>query len=176
HLTLITVAQDPKRDLRTKLTAKFDWRAIDELSDLRQAKVDYTLEEMPENSPTGTTLEIRRLKAAADFTKATSLRTDVLRIVTPLQGLDAGKFRQIHQGSKVDPGFRVILPGDEGEGTTEVDVAELVLRYYWARLQVELTGKKLLFQVWFSSSREPKTLELKVNSAISAGFVADIRY
>src|SRR5262249_4723735 len=47
---------------------------------------------------------------------------------------------------------------------------------YWARLQVELTGKKLLFQVWFSSSREPKTLELKVNSAISAGFVADIRY
>jgi signal transduction histidine kinase len=176
HLSLITVAQDPKRHLRTKLTAHFDWPAIDRLDDLRQAKVDYTLEEMPEDSSTGTTLEVRKLKASADFTSTSSLRSDVLRIVTPLQGLDPGKFRRIYEGSKTDPGFRVKLPGSEAEGAAEVDLADLVLKNYWARLRIELTGKDLVYRVWFSSSREPKTLELKVQSTISAGFVADIRY
>ena len=176
HLTLITIAEDPKRHLRTKLTARFDWPAIDRLRDLRQAKVDYTLEQMPANSPTGTILEVRKLKASSDFTAATSLRTDVLRIVTPLQGLEPGRFKQIYEGSKTDPGFRVLLPGTEAEGAVEVDLAELVLRNYWARLQIELTGKKLTFNVSFSSSRQPKTLELQVNNTISAGVVADIRY
>ena len=176
HLTLITVAEDPKRHLRTKLTAHFDWPVIDLLSDLRQAEVDYTLEEMPEGSPTGTTLEVRKLKASTDFTSTSSLRSAVLRIVTPLQGLDPGKFRRIHEGSKTDPGFRVKLPGSEAEGSIEVDLADLVLKNYWARLRIELIGKDLVYRVWFSSSREPKTLELKVQSAMSAGFVADVRY
>lgn len=176
HLTLITVAEDSKRHLRTRLIAKFDWPAIDRLTDLRQAEVDYVLEQMPEDSATGTTLEVRRLKASADFTSASSLRADVLRIVTPLQGLDPGRFKQIYEGSKTDPGFRVILPGTEAEGAAEVDIADLVLRNYWARLQIDLSGKNLVFRVSFSSSRQPKTLELKVDSAISAGFVADVRY
>jgi len=176
HLTLITVAEDPKRHLRTKLTARFDWPAIDRLSDLRQAKVDYTLEQMPEDLPTGTSLEVRKLKASADFTSTSSLRSAVLRIVTPLQGLDPGKFRQIYQGSRTDPGFRVILPGSEAEGAAEVDLADLVLRNFWARLQIELTNNNLVYKVWFSSPREPKILEMKIQSVISAGFVADIRY
>jgi signal transduction histidine kinase len=176
HLTLITTAEDPERHLRTRLTAKFDWPLIDRLNDLRQAKVDYKLEEAADDAETGTILQVRKLKASADFTSASSLRSDVLRIVTPLQGLDPGRFRQAYQGSKTDPGFRVTLPGTEAEGTPEVDLADLVLRNYWARLQVELTGKSLVFQVSFSASRAPKTLELKVESAISAGFVADIRY
>jgi signal transduction histidine kinase len=176
QLTLITVAEDPKRRLRTRLTAKFDWPTIDRLSDLRQAQVDYTLEQMPEDATTGTILEVGELKTSSDFTSTSSLRADVLRIVTPLQGLDAGRFRQIYQGSRTDPGFRVILPGAEEESAPEVDLAELVLRNHWARLQIDLTGKNLVFRVWFSSSKQPKTLELKVDSAISAGFVADIRY
>ena len=176
HLTLVTIAEDPERHVRTRLTAKFDWPAIDRLNDLRQAKVEYTLEQMAEDSETGTTLEVQKLKASADFTSESSLRADVLRIVTPLQGLDPGRFRQIYGGAKTDPGFRVILPGTEAEGTTEVDLAELVLRNYWARLQIELSGKTLTFKVLFSSPRPPKTLEVEVGNAISAGFVADIRY
>lgn len=174
HLRLITVAEDPKRHLRTKLTADFDWPTIDRLDDLRKAKVEYTLEEVPD--PTGTTLEIRKLKESADFTSTSSLRSHVLRIVTPLQGLEPGKFRRLYEGSKRDPGFQVKLPGSEAEGAAEVDLANLVLRNYWARLQIELTGKDLVYRVWFSSSREPKTLELTTKNAISAGFVADVRY
>jgi HSP90 family molecular chaperone len=110
-LTLITVAEDPKRKFRTKLTARFDWPQIDALTDIRDAKVDYTLESVAPHAPTGTTLAVRRLKTSTDFTSASSLRAEVLRIVTPLQGLEAGRFKPARQDSKRDPGFRVLLPG-----------------------------------------------------------------
>src|SRR5574341_1327429 len=172
HLTLITIADDAKRGFKTQLSAQFDWPRIDKFSDLREAKVDYTLETVPEDSPTGVTLEIRRLKSSTAFAGKSSLRADVLRIVSPLSGLDAGRFARSHKGSKTDPGFRVLLPGgDEEEG---VNLADLVLRNYWARLRIDLTGKRLSFSVAFASSKEPKTLEVTVATAISAGFVADI--
>jgi len=175
-LTLITTAEDPGRRFRTKLTARFDWPQIDQLTDIREAKVEYTLERVAADTPTGTTLEVRGLKTSTGFTSESSLRANILRIVTPLPALEAGRFKPAHQDSKGDPGFRVLLPGDQQGGPDGVDLAELVLRNYWARLQIELSGKDLAFRVWFSSSREPKTLEAKVSTAISAGFVADIRY
>lgn len=176
HLTLITVAEDPSHGFNTRLTARFDWRKIDLLSNIRDAKVDYTLERVEPDTPTGTILEVRKLKTSTGFTSESSLRADVLRIVTPLQGLDAGRFKPAYQNSKTDPGFRVVLPGNQEDGSADVDLADLVLRNYWARLQIELNGNRLTFKVWFSSSRVPKTLEVKVATAISAGFVADIRY
>jgi signal transduction histidine kinase len=176
HLTLITVADDRKRDIRTRLTARFDWPKIDRLNDINNAKVDYTLEQMAADAPTGTSLEIRKLKTSTEFTGEKSLRSDVLRIVTPLQGLDAGRFKSSSQSSKTDPGFRVTLPGDDGEARSDIDVAGLVLKNHWARLQIDLKEHRLTFKVWFSSSRAPKTLEVKVSTAISAGFVADVRF
>lgn len=176
HLTLTTVAQDSKRKSKTRLTARFDWPEIDRLSDIRNAEVHYRLDQLSADAPTGTTLEVRQLKTSTDFTGESSLRSDVLRIVTPLQGLEAGRFKPAHQDSKKDPGFRVVLPGAQEEGPREIDLAELVLRNYWARLQIDLTDNRLAFTVWFSSSREPKTLEVKVSTAISAGLAADIRF
>jgi signal transduction histidine kinase len=176
HLSLITIATDPIRKKKTKLTAIFDWPKIDRLSDIRDAEVAYKLEQVSAETETGTTLEIRSLKTSTEFTGQKSLRSSVLRIVTPLQGLDAGRFKGASQGSETDPGFRVILPGDAGEEREEIDLAELVLKNYWARLQINLTGKNLTFNVWFSNSKIPKTLKLTVSTTISAGLVADIRY
>lgn len=176
HLTLITVAKDQERGLKTRLKAQFDWPQIDQFSDIRDAKVHYTLEQAGADTPTGTTLEVRRVKASMDFTSTASLRANVLRMVTPLHGLDAGRFKPSHKDSKTDPGFRVVLPGAQEEGPAEVDLADLVLRNYWARLYIDLNDKRLTLKVWFSSSREPKTLEVKVSTAISGGVVADIRY
>ncbi len=176
HLTLTTIAQDLKRTFNTRLTARFDWPKIDRLSDISDAEVDYTLEQAPVDAPTGTTLEIRKLKTSTEFTGEKSLRSNVLRIVTPLQGLDAGRFKSSHLSSKTDPGFRVVLPGDEEAGRSEVDVAELVLKHYWAKLKIELREHLLTFHVWFSSSRAPKLLKVRVSTAVSAGFVADIRF
>ncbi|MGD0013022.1 MAG: sensor histidine kinase [Bryobacteraceae bacterium] len=175
-LTLVTFAEDPKRRCKTRLTARFDWPRLDLLRDIRDAEVDYILERVTADTQTGTTLEVRGLKTSTDFTSQSSLRANVLRIVTPLQGLEAGRFKPAHEDSKTDPGFRVRLPGTQQEGPGEIDLAELVLRNYWARLQIELDAKRLTFKVWFPSSRAPKTFQLDVSTAISGGFVADIRY
>jgi len=177
QLYLSTVADDPKRHLRVKLTARFDWPRIDRLTDIRDAKINYTLEAAPSGTPTGTVLEVRGLKTSTDFTGKSSLRSDVLRIVSPLPALEAGRFTPKHEGSKVDPGFDVTLPGaKDQEASEDVDLAKLVLDNYWARLQIELTRRRLCFRVWLLSSREPRTLEVETSTAISAGFIADIRY
>ena len=175
HLKLISVAFDPSRKVKTKLTAIFDWPEIDKFADISNAQVEYQLEHMHDSSATGTTLEIRKLKTSAGFTGERSLRSSVLRIVTPLQGLDAGRFKRAQQGSDNDPGFRVLLPGDD-EQTANVDLAELVLKNYWARLVIQLSGSNLTLSVSFWNTRAPRTLEVKVSTAISAGFTADIRY
>jgi signal transduction histidine kinase len=176
QLTLITVAEDKERKFKTRLTAQFDWLSIDRVNDINKAEVDYTLEQVAQNTLTGTILQIRKLKTSTDFIRESSFRADVLRIVTPLQGLEAGRFKPAHQDSKTDPGFRVVLPGDQENKTGDVDLAKLVLSNYWARLQIDLKGKRLTFKVWFPSSRAPKTLEVKVSTSLSAGFVADIRF
>ena len=178
HLTLVSTADDPNRGAITRLTATFDWPEIDKLADIRLAEVSYKLERVADDAHTGTTLEIRQLNTPTDFASESSLRSDVLRIVTPLQGLESGRFKLGHRDSKTDPGFRVVLPtdGGAGMGTGEVDLAALVLENYWARLVIDLRGKRLMFKVWFSSSETPKTLEVNVPSSISKGFVADIRY
>src|SRR5258708_2916333 len=54
HLTLITTARDSTRELKAKLTAVFDWPQIDQLDDIRKATVNYKLERVPEDTPTGT--------------------------------------------------------------------------------------------------------------------------
>ena len=176
HLTLITIADDKERKCRTKLTARFDWLKIDRQSDLRETKVDYTLEQAGSDTKTGTTLQVQRLRVPTDFISAPSFRADVLKIVTPLQGLDAGRFKLTHLDSNNDPGFKVVLPRGQGEETTDVNLAELVLSNYWARLQIDLKGKFLTFKVSFPSSRTPRTLKVKVSTTIVAGFTADIRF
>jgi signal transduction histidine kinase len=176
HLTLITIANDPDKKATTRLTAQFDWPEIDRLADIRDSKISYTLEQVELDEPTGTTLEVRKLKTSTDFTAESSLRTDVLRIVTPLYGLDAGRFKPDVRDSKTDPGFRTLLPGSPEEGPDGIDLATLVLDNYWARLRIELSGKRLTFRVWHLSSKQPKELEIKITTTISAGFVADIRY
>lgn len=175
HLTLHSVAEDSSRAVRTKLTARFDWAEIDKLSDIREARVDYTLEQVEGNAPTGTVLEVRQLKSSTDFTGTSSLRAAVLRIVTPLQGLEAGRFSQ-GKKTRGDPGFQVVLPGTAEEAGREVNLAALVLKNRWARLTVDLKRNNLIFKVWFSPLRKPKQLKLEISTAISSGFVADIRF
>lgn len=175
QLTLITIADDPKLNFRTKLTATFDWLRIDRVGDIRNAEIDYKLEQVGAEAPVGTTLQVDKLKTSTNFTRKSSLRAAVLRIVTPLQGLDAGRFERARQSLRADPGFKVALPGDKNEGSGNLNLAKFVLDNYWARLQINLDNKHLTFKITIPSSRA-KTFELNVPSAISAGFTADIRY
>lgn len=177
QLTLVTIADDSKQKARTKLTATFDWPQIDKLGDLSNAEIDYKLERADAEPVTGTTLQITKLKTAADFARASTLRADVLKIVTPLQGLDPGRFKPSDQSHTSDPGFVVKLPGESENTDRDVNLAEMVLANYWARLVIDLQKNVLTFKVFFPpSGRKPKILETQVSTALSAGFVADIRY
>jgi hypothetical protein len=116
YLTLVTIAMDKDRGYKTRLVAHFDWPEIDRLSNISEAKINYLVDRPAENSQIGTTLKINKLKSTTDFTSNSILKTNVLRIITPLQGLDAGKFKQRDTGLVNDPGFIVLLPDNKEEG------------------------------------------------------------
>ena len=174
HLTLESVAVDQKWKGVTKLKAIFNWEQLDVVQDIVSTKVPYELVQMPDGTPTGTTLTIQELRRSADFTRSNELRNNVLQIVSPLQGLETGKFAGGNASRGEDVGFKVVLPG--ATETEEVDLAKLVLDNYWARLTVQLDGRDLQFRVWFSGGDKPKKLDIKVTNNISSGFFADIRH
>lgn len=174
HLTLESVAFDAEHNCMAKLKAVFDWARIDQASDLSKAAVDYSLVQVSEDTPTGTILTIQELRSTTDFTRSTDLRDEVLRIVSPLQGLESGRFANTSVREGKDPGFRVILPGEsEAE---DLDLAKLILNNYWGRLTVELNRKKLSFSVWLPGIEKPRKLDLSVDTHVSKGFFADIRF
>src|ERR1039458_1516808 len=174
HLTLQSVAFDPERKCMTRLTAVFDWPKLDIAEDISKSSVDYELVRMPDTTQIGTALTIRRLRTSADFARATGLRDSVLRIVSPIQGLERGRFEDAGTDRAKDPGFRVVLPGESE--AQDINVAELVLSSSWARLTVELYRKQLHYKVWFPGHKKPKVLDVQVTNDISEGFFVDIRY
>lgn len=174
HLTLQSSAFDKERGFMTLLSAVFDWPKLDSVEDMSKTAVAYQLVQAPSDTSAGTTLIIRKLRSTADFTKSKELRNDVLRIVSPIQGLESGKFANVQRAKGKDPGFKVILPGESE--SEDVDLAKMVLDNYWARLTIELKDKELQFCVRFSTGTKPKTLNVRVATAISKGFWADIRF
>lgn len=174
HLTLESTAFDPKHKCLTCLKAVFDWPKLDNAPDISKAGVSYSLTRAPKGASTGTTLTVRKLRTSADFTKEKKLRDEVLKIVTPMQGLDRGRFTRTAEGGEKDPGFNVTLPGEDDQ--TNIDLARTVLDNYWARLTVDLTKQKLTYRVWLPEAKTPRELSVPFPNEISKGLFADIRY
>jgi signal transduction histidine kinase len=175
QLKLESVALDSERGCATRLTAEFDWAQLDQAGDLSRGKVHYELVRVSDDTPTGTILTVTKLRSAAGFARSSLLRGNVLRLVSPISVLESGKFAATAHGGKEDPGFAVFLPG-EGAGVEDVSLAKMVLDNYWARLTIQLDGGTLEFRVYFPGSKKPRTLQVDVNTAISKGLFADIRY
>lgn len=174
HLALQSTAFDRDYGCMTRLNADFDWPKLDVARDISKVAVNYSLLQVDEDTPSGTVLIITRLRSSADFTRSTDLRTNVLRIVSPLQGLERGRFARTSVRPDKDPGFRVVLPGS-GD-VEDIDLAKSLLANYWGRLTIDLTGKTLRFQVSLPGSKKPRSLRVSVSTDISEGFFADIRY
>jgi hypothetical protein len=174
QLVLESVAFDEGKKCKTLLRANFDWEKLDLAQDISDYSVGYSLFEVSDRTPTGTKLIIGKLRNAADFIDAPELRDEVLRIVTPLDGFDRGKFKLKQTEKDKGAGFAVILPGT-GAGD-DINLAKSVLSNYWGRLTVELIGKQLTYKVWLPDLREPKSFKQAVSTDISGGFFADIRY
>lgn len=178
HLHLESTALDKERGCVTRLTADFNWPAMDAFENLSQTAVAYRLVRVPDDTPTGTRLRISKLRTGSAFIGTRRLRDEVLRMVSPLKGLDRGKFADRGTKAGQDPGFSVQLPesGVEKDTYEVVDIARLVLDNYWARLTIALEGDSLEFKVYLSSGAKPKRLSISVPNSISQGFFADIRF
>jgi signal transduction histidine kinase len=178
-LELSSIAYDPGRKYKTHLTASFDWTQLDQEQNLDHATIPYKLFRAEEDAETGTTLTIGGLRIGAEETQSSPFRTAVLKIVTPLQGLDGGRFRtnvSDDGGKRKDPGFQVILPGEDIANSDNLDLAKQVLDRAWATLSINFENDVLTYTATFSNDEKPVRLRCKRKSLIRNGFVADIRY
>jgi signal transduction histidine kinase len=174
YLTLESTALDRSRDQLTTLKATFNWPELDKTADLSKTRIPYELLKSAEHATTGTTLTVGKLRGDVGFATSRELRTNVLRIVSPLRGLETGRFRRAAEHGKSDPGFTVTLPGDEA--TDEENLADLALRHYWARLTISLGDDELVFTISFPGRKKPRVLKVSTETAIQKGFFADIRF
>jgi len=173
-LQVVTVAFDPKRACKTRLVADFDWYKIDENSSLEDTSIPYKLYKVEDSEKEGTTLNISGLRRGGDFALNPSFRSSVLNIVTPIAGLNRGRFKPTRRASTNDPGFNAHLPGHDD--TESLNIAKYVLDNAWATLSVDLTDEKLKYEVTFYGESKSHKLELDCPSPISAGLHADIRF
>lgn len=150
HLELITVADDPERGQRTRLSATFDWPEFDALEDLGAVDVPYILEQVSDEVPTGTHLQITRLRRAARSIDTRRVRTDSLALLSPLRPLLRDTQRS--QGSGPDPGLQLLLGSADEDGP---DVAEAVLENYALRAVLQLEDDRLKLQVFAPGRRKP---------------------
>ena len=175
-LHLDTVAWDEERKHKTRLIAEFDWEKIDEEKDLNKAQISYQLFKVDEGITTGTTLKIQRLKIDKGFIDSSKFHTAVMKIVTPLNGLDWGRFNQTASYKNGDPGFSVDLPGSSGEYQKQLDVAKYILDRAWARLTIDFNKGKIIYKVTFGGENAARELSVDFESNITNGLFADIRF
>jgi signal transduction histidine kinase len=174
QLTLESTAADAKRKCLTTLRATFDWPELDKTDDLSTTRIPYEVLAASPDAATGTTLTIGKLRTTSSFATSRELRTNVLKIVSPLNGLDQGRFRRSAEQSHSDPGFNLTLPGEDI--STDTNLADVVLQHYWARLTIALDGSDLVFSVFFPSHKKPRVLKLKVETEITKGLFGDVRF
>jgi signal transduction histidine kinase len=177
ELTVITTAYDSQKDQTTQLTAYFDWKKLDTSEQLQGTEVPYVLTIVPEGTPTGTTLRLSKLRHGTAFMDSSTFRTQVLRILSPLQGLDRGPFKNRFKSKgepTEDPGFSVNLPG---KGTNvEANIAAETLQHYVARLIIKGKKGRVEYEVDFGDKDQVHLLEVKQSHSINNGFHADIRF
>ncbi len=176
HLELETVSIDPDLDVRTRITASFDWLKLDRTTDLFNLKVPYKYE-YPVTDPVGTTLTITKLKQNLDDNAFKKIRTNVLEIASPISALrpEEGFFKKsIRKKTKnsIDPGFEITIndSGGENEGP-----AETILNNYVGRAVAKLDGNNLELIIKFTNHSIIKK-KYKYKSAVGSNIYADIRY
>jgi signal transduction histidine kinase len=187
NLTLTSIAKDDSRGgILTRLVATFKWADVDKAKNLSEVGIPYELWEAADGTPTGTTLEIGRLRVAPVDLRGRGIRDEVLKIVSPVTGLDRGRFKLIGQsGKKSDPGFQVILPTPvpvEGQEDAEEEIPENLASFVLAnaagRISIDLKGSRLSIVASVAGWKKgtAKIEKRGFEHSIKGGFHADIRF
>ena len=157
ELHLESVADDPTRGIRTKLTAEFDWPKFDRQEDLGKLPVPYELSEVDGRTPTGTRLVITRLRSEAGRLNQNAIRTSSIGLLTPLRSL----FREVADGTDVkvknsasDPGFILNVRTEDLDHDSR-DVAAQILDAFVLRAQLRLDGNKIDLNVYRRGAADP---------------------
>jgi signal transduction histidine kinase len=155
RLSISSVALDKRTEKKTLLTAEFDWPKFDKYSDLGKVKVPYRLVEAEQDAPTGTILEITRLRKSVNSLDLKKIRTGTIGVLSPLKSLFRDLTSEDIEGSKsseaFDPGFSLNLESDG----TETDVASEILDNFTLRSRVRLIGNKLRITVFKPGRKKP---------------------
>ena len=179
QLTLESVAYDNERNVKTLLIVEFNWLHFSKSEDINQIKITYKLFKMPDGAEPGTTLKIEKLHPVKNWDSfRKKINTEVLRIISPLQGLDLKRFKRKKKGSSQDPGFVVNFIGEtDKENIIKENLAENVLKNYWARLVIDLEKGTLNYYIYIQGKEKPVlSHKQQYDSNIINGLVADIRF
>ncbi len=174
-LHLETVADDDSRELRTRLTADFDWPRFDRNEDLGDVQVPYRLVEATPGARTGTQLVITKLRVQSLDLNLDRVRTGSIGMLTPLRSLfqqTTGNVRGT-QGEE-DPGFELKLKS--GHSAKAMDVASRILATFVLRARMTVTDNELDLKVYRKGARQP---ELRITDTYVnqiGGAEADIRF
>jgi signal transduction histidine kinase len=178
-VTLTTIANSEDGDKRTRLIATFDWNKITTQGTIASVSIPYTLDIVPFDVETGTTLSISKLRKEATLISTATLKTDVLRLTDPAAGLEKPSFEWTKNKSKaaaLDPGFSISFPTEDydKEGETGSNVQQEVLDAYVGRVRITVDeGGTLNYRVLWKDYSEPleeKTFQI---SDLIKGFTAE---
>lgn len=179
RLKLESVAYDKERNAKTLLMAEFNWLDFSKSADINNIKITYKLFSRPDDAETGTVLKIEDLHPVQDWDSfRKKINTEVLKIITPLQGFDPKRFKRKKEGNLQDPGFTVNFTDEiDKENIVKGNLAEKVLKNYWARLVIDLEKNDLNYNIYIQDKEKPIFSHTQeYNSSINNGLVADIRF
>ncbi|HXL59596.1 MAG TPA: ATP-binding protein, partial [Mycobacterium sp.] len=176
-LRLESVAQDRRIGCRTRLTADFDWTSFDQLEDLGEIAVPYSVERVDEDEAMGTTLAISRVRSQARNLDLRRVRTDSIGLLSPLRSLFQGDSRpapRSRQGHLSDPGLSLSIQGSAD--AEERDVAESILDSFVLRAVLLVTGSTLDLRVYRWGHTEPYLSIVDSIASLVGPVRADIRF
>ena len=177
-LHLDTVAIDPQQQIKTRLTAAFDWPSYDKYSDLGSVNVPFELFETERSTRIGTTLRITDLSNAVDKLNFDAVRTGAIDMVSPLRSLFPSKTiypRALNKKNQLDPGFKLHFR-DQSIEDDSGDVAKKILAAFVLRATLRLKNDKFVLKIY---TRESRTPYLIINDTFSSEIehaFADIRF
>ncbi|MBA7561042.1 hypothetical protein ES708_02676 [subsurface metagenome] len=176
-LNLQSVSYDSNAKTVLKLVADFDWDAFDRGEPLEQVKIPYSVSTVEPGQKTGTVLRISRLKTTTDEVFGKNVRTDILRMTSPLAGLENGGFGRSTKSETKDPGFVVFIPGYEDNEQDKRNIAASVLANFWGRITISLKEAVLNYSVYLAGSKEPEfSHSQEYQNDLRTGLFTDIRF
>ncbi len=174
RLELQSIAHDPQRNRKTRLIADFDWSKFVPGVELSSIKVPYLLEEVEDTAEIGTHLLIKELNDIWNEKLLDEIKTEIFRITSPIQGLDAGPFSKEAEGE--EPGFEVFFSAPGVVEEKESGVATSVIDYSWARVMIQHKENRTNYEITFKDEAPGFSHTHEFEESLIDGLNADIRF